>query len=154
MNIALLNKQIRSIQLEKEKLKELIEELKQSNTLYLSERDLLEDKLKTKTQQLHKFASQCQSNAHKVFMLEQVLAEYKYVMADLQGSNDGLRSLDNIKQAKTVLDRKELDQKQKLAKEINRIVVNLKIDPLFVALKDELTNQVLLKEKLLDQQFE
>lgn len=35
-----------------------------------------------------------------------------------------------------------------------RIFVNLKIDPQFVALKDELTSQVKLKEKLLDQQFE
>ena len=32
--------------------------------------------------------------------------------------------------------------------------MNLKIDPLFAALRDELTSQVQLKERLLDQQFE
>lgn len=49
--------------MEKDKLKELIEELRQANQLYQGERDLLDEKLKTKSSQLHKFASQCQSNA-------------------------------------------------------------------------------------------
>jgi len=41
-------------------------------------------------------------------------------------------------------------QKVKYNAEVKRIVVNLKIDPQFVALRDELTSQVQLKEKLLD----
>ena len=86
-----LQRQIRSLQLEKDKLKELIEELRQANQLYQGERDLLDEKLKSKSGQLHKFASQCQSNAQKVFMLEQVLAEYKYALADLE-NNQQMRS--------------------------------------------------------------
>ena len=43
--------------MEKEKMRELIEELKQTNQLYLNERDRFEDKLKAKSSQLHKFAS-------------------------------------------------------------------------------------------------
>ena len=43
--------------MEKDKMRELIEELKQTNQLYSGERDLLEEKLKTKSGQLHKFAS-------------------------------------------------------------------------------------------------
>jgi len=46
---------------------------------------------------------------------------------------------------------KEEQYKVKLDEEVNRIFVNLKIDPHFVALRDELSSQVKLKEKLLDQ---
>ena len=38
-------------------MRELIEELKQANQLYLSERDLFEEKLKTKIGQVHKIAA-------------------------------------------------------------------------------------------------
>ena len=61
------------MQIEKEKMRELIEELKQANKLYLTERDRIEEKLKAKSEKLHKFASQCQINAHKVHMFEQML---------------------------------------------------------------------------------
>lgn len=70
INLNLLQKQVRTLQLEKEKMKELIDELKQTNQFFSGERDLLEEKLKNKNAQLHKFASQCQANAQKVFMLE------------------------------------------------------------------------------------
>lgn len=86
LNLNLLQKQVKGLQLEKDKMRELIEELKQTSSLYSNERDLVEEKLKTKTAQLHRFASQCQANAHKVMMLEQVLADYKYTVIDL-GSN-------------------------------------------------------------------
>ena len=91
-NLNLMQKQVRSLQLEKEKMRELIEELKQTNQLYLGERDLLDEKLKAKTAQLHKFASQCQANAHKIDMLEQVLADYKTTVADL-ASNSQITAL-------------------------------------------------------------
>jgi len=46
---------------------------------------------------------------------------------------------------------KEEQHKNKYNEEVRRIFVNLKIDPQFVALRDELTSQIQLKEKLLDQ---
>ena len=88
-NLNLMTKQVRSLQLEKDKMKELIEELKQTNQLYSGEKDLLEGKIKSKTAQLHKFASQCQVSASKVFMLEQVLTDYKLIVAEL-GSNESV----------------------------------------------------------------
>ena len=48
INLNLLQKQVRTLQLEKEKMKELIDELKQTNQFYSGERDLLEEKLKNK----------------------------------------------------------------------------------------------------------
>ena len=39
---------MRSLQLEKEKMRELIEELKQTNKIFQSERELVEEKLKQK----------------------------------------------------------------------------------------------------------
>ena len=81
--MGLLQKQVRSLQLEKEKMRELIEELKQTNQLYSNERDLFEEKLKTKIGKLHKFASQCQINSQKAIMLEQVLAEHKTSLNEL-----------------------------------------------------------------------
>ena len=65
-------------------MKELIEELKQANQLYLSERDLFEEKLKTKIGQVHKFASQCQISSQKALMLEQLLADYKSNLVELE----------------------------------------------------------------------
>ena len=44
-----LLRMVRSLQMEKDKLKELIEELRQANQLYQGERDLLDEKLKTKS---------------------------------------------------------------------------------------------------------
>ena len=96
--ITLLQRQLRSAQLEKDKLKELIEELKQNNQLFVSERDFFEDKLKSKSQQLNKWASQRQTNAHKVYMLESLLAEYKYTMQDALG-NEQMRQLTQIRKA-------------------------------------------------------
>jgi len=48
INLNLLQKKVRTLQLEKEKMKELIDELKQTNQFYSGERDLLEEKLKNK----------------------------------------------------------------------------------------------------------
>jgi len=48
------------------------------------------------------------------------------------------------------MEAKETELKSKLDEETAKIFVNLKIDPQFVALKDELTSQVKHKEKLLD----
>ena len=88
-----IQKQLRSLQLENEKMRELIEELKQANQLYLSERDLLEGKLKTKIAQVQKFASQCQINSKKAFMFEQVTADYRNGLIDLEsGDNNGAPS--------------------------------------------------------------
>lgn len=47
-NLNSLTKQVRSLQLEKEKMKELIEELKHSNKLFATEREVIEDRLKGK----------------------------------------------------------------------------------------------------------
>ena len=69
--------------MEKDKMRELIEELKQTNELYSNERDIFEGKLKTKIGQVHKFASQCQINSQKAFMLEQMLAEHKNSLNEL-----------------------------------------------------------------------
>ena len=48
-------------------------------------------------------------------------------------------------QVRTNLQSKEDELKAKLDEEVSRIFVNLKIDPQFVALRDELTGQVRLK---------
>ena len=45
---------------------------------------------------------------------------------------------------------KEEQLKAKLEEEVASILVNLKVDPQFVALREELMSQVTLKEKLLD----
>ena len=58
--------------------------------------------------------------------------------------------VDSILQVKTKLQVKEDEFKLKHEEEVTRILVNIKIDPLFVALRD----QVKMKEKLLDQQYE
>jgi len=55
--------------------------------------------------------------------------------------------VDSILQVKTKLQVKEEEFKLKHEEEVTRILVNIKIDPLFVALRD----QVKMKEKLLDQ---
>jgi len=69
---------------------------------------LLDEKLKSKSGQLHKFASQCQANAQKIFMLEQVLAEYKYAVADIE-NNQQMRSQENVNQIKKHLLARELE---------------------------------------------
>ena len=56
---------------------ELIEELKQTNKVYANDREVLNEKLKAKGSQLHKFASQCQVNALLATMLENTLADHK-----------------------------------------------------------------------------
>ena len=89
-------------------MRELIEELKQANQLYLSERDLFEEKLKTKIGQVHKFASQCQLNSQKAFMLEQLLADYKNNLLELDSNAQVKQALantdsDSIQQQKTRL---------------------------------------------------
>ena len=76
-NLNLLQKQVRGLQLEKEKMAELIEELKQTNKVYANDREVLNEKLKAKGSQLHKFASQCQVNALRATMLENTLADHK-----------------------------------------------------------------------------
>ena len=97
-------------------------------------------------------------NASKIYMLEQMLTDYKLAITEL-GSNDSVtRALTNtgsesIAQQQSSLEAKETELKSKLDEETAKIFVNLKIDPQFVALKDELTSQVKHKEKLLDQQF-
>jgi hypothetical protein len=48
INLNLLQRQVRTLQLEKEKMKELIDELKQTNQFYSNERDLFEEKVKNK----------------------------------------------------------------------------------------------------------
>ena len=48
LNLELLQRQVASMTLEKEKLKELIEELKQTNKIYLGEQELLEQKLQSR----------------------------------------------------------------------------------------------------------
>ena len=52
------------------------------------------------------------------------------------------------------LQAREEELKVKFDEEVSKVLVNLKIDPQFVALREELISQVTLKEKLLDQQFE
>ena len=69
-----------------EKMKELIDELKHSNNMFTTENETLEERLKSKSAQLHKFASQCQANALKIAMLEEILSDYKYQLTDL-GAN-------------------------------------------------------------------
>ena len=64
-------------------MRELIDELKQTNQLYSSERDIFEQKIKAKTGKLQQFASQCQINAQKEYMVEQILADYKNTVSDL-----------------------------------------------------------------------
>ena len=44
----------------------------------------------------------------------------------------------------------EDELKVKFDLEANKILVNLKVDPQFMALREELTSKVLTKEKLLD----
>ena len=44
--------------------------------------------------------------------------------------------------------------KAKLEDEASRILVNAKIDPQFMALKEDLKNRIQLKEKMLEQQYE
>lgn len=78
-------------------------------------------------------------------MLEQVLADYKYTVIDLS-SNAQIQQVltdagsDSILQVRTNLQSKEDELKAKLDEEVSRIFVNLKIDPQFVALRDELTS--------------
>ena len=158
-NLNLLQKQVRSLQLEKEKMRELIEELKQTNELYQGEVRTVEEKLKSKAAQLHKFASQCKANAHKVFMVEQLLFDYKYKFIDLSNNQQVRQALaesgaESILQQRDDLQAKEEQLKAKLEEEVASILVNLKVDPQFVALREELISQVTLKEKLLDQQYE
>ena len=74
-------------------------------------------------------------------MLESILAEYKYSIADLENSQL-MRRQENVKQIKTHLLARELELQQKLKEEVSRIVVNLKIDPQLAAIKDELISQV------------
>ena len=69
-------------------MRELIEELKQTNKIFQSEREMVEEKLKQKGTQLHKFASQCQANAHKIVMLEHTLSDYKHQFAELEASSE------------------------------------------------------------------
>ena len=84
-----------------------------------------------------------------------MLTDYKLAITEL-GSNDSVtRALTNtgsesIAQQQTSLEAKETELKSKLDEEAAKIFVNLKIDPQFVALRDELTSQVKHKEKLLD----
>lgn len=65
-------------------------------------------------------------------MLEQVLADYKYTVIDLSSNS----------QVQQSLTAKEDELKGKFDEEVSRILVNLKIDPQFVALRDELISQV------------
>jgi len=129
-------------------MRELIEELKQTNQLFSSERDLLEDKLKAKAAQLHKFASQCQLSTLKVSMLEKLVTEHKLALSELQPNSSRSRTPAQVQDS---LRMKESELQAKLSEEQGRITINLKLDPTFVALKDELINQVKLKERLLDQ---
>ena len=69
-------------------MKELIEELKQANKLYLGERDLFEEKLKAKIAQVHKFGSQCQINSKKAFMFEQMVADYRNGLMELENGGN------------------------------------------------------------------
>ena len=51
----------------------------------------------------------------------------------------------SLLQVKNSLQAKEDNLKVKLEEEVTKIFVNLKIDPQFIALRDELTSQVQLK---------
>ena len=61
-------------------------------------------------------------------MLEQVLAEYKYALADLE-NNQQMRSQENVVQIKRHLQQREAELGHKLKEEVSRITVNLKVDP-------------------------
>ena len=89
-------------------------------------------------------------------MLEHTLSDYKHQFAELEASSEVNQALtstgqNTVQQIIDNLKAKEEQYKSKLDEEVNRIFVNLKIDPHFVALRDELSSQVKLKEKLLDQ---
>ena len=125
---------MRSLQLEKEKMKELIEELKHSNKLYSSEREVLEERAKARGVQLHKFASQCQAYANKISMLDELLADYKYAMMDLGGNASLQQALQSsgsqtISHIQNSLQAKEDEMKAKHKDEVAKIVANLKVDP-------------------------
>ena len=129
-------------------MRELIEELKQANQLYLSERDLLEGKLKTEIAQVQKFATQCQINSKKAFMFEQVTADYRNALADLENDNSGATMLQDLRQR---VQAREDELKLKFDEEASHILINAKIDPQFVTLREELQNQVKLKERMLEE---
>lgn len=72
---------------EKNKLKELVTEFRQSNVLYQSERDSLQEKLKANRAKLHQFAAQCQAYGYKVTFLSRTLTSYKNALVDLEAIN-------------------------------------------------------------------
>ena len=115
--------------LEKEKMRELIEELKQANSFYASERDIFEDKVKAKIAKMHKFASQCQINSQQSIMLEKLLAEYKNSLNDLQMSQNASNGAADISQIKAGLATKEDELRCKFKEESGRVLANVKVDP-------------------------
>jgi len=108
-----LLKQVNNLSLEREKYKELIEELRQANTLYMEEKNHFEEKLKARSAQLHKFAAQCQVNAHKIYAVEQTLTEFKCAFNDLE-LNESLLNKPSVTQMKAILQQKETELKTKM----------------------------------------
>jgi hypothetical protein len=84
--------------------------------MHAGEREHFEERMKARTVQIHKFATQCQLHANRVTSLEQILQEYRLAVNELAS---GLRPITNpdIVRTKQNLNQKENQLKAKLQEE-------------------------------------
>jgi hypothetical protein len=104
-----LLRQVKNLQLEKDKQTELIDELRRANSLHSGEREHFEERMKARTLQIHKFATQCQLHANRVASLEQTVSEYRLALSELAAA-------ERIAQAAVVSKKAELVAKEETLK--------------------------------------
>ena len=81
-------------------------------------------------------------------MFEQVIADYRSGLTDLENDNGNDSPIHNLRQR---VQAREAELKLKFDEEASHILVNAKVDPQFVTLREELQNQVRLKERVLEE---
>ena len=83
-------------------------------------------------------------------MFEQMVADYRNGLMELENSGNNQIDTPIVQQLRQKLSAKEDELNGKFDEESRNILVNAKIDPQFVTLREELQNQVRLKERQLE----